>query len=173
MDIKVKDILDICNAKLVFGNPYEICENFSKDTRQINIGDVYIGIKGENFNGSSLFEEALENGAKVCIIEPTKIKNEVKEKYKDRTLVEVENSVEVLQKIAKFKRNMYNIPVVAVTGSVGKTSTKDILASIISKKYKVLKTEGNLNNHIGLPLTILKLKDHEALVVEMGMSAIR
>ncbi len=65
---------------------------------------------------------------------------------------------------------MYNIPVIAVTGSVGKTSTKDILASVISKKYKVLKTEGNLNNQIGLPLTILKLKDQTAMVLEMGMS---
>lgn len=172
MDIKVKDILNICNAKLIFGNPEEICENFSKDTREINVGDVYIGIKGENFDGSNLFEKALENGAKVCIIEHTQIKDEIKEKYKDRTIIEVENSIEALQKIAKLKRNMYNIPVVAVTGSVGKTSTKDILASVISKKYKVLKTEGNLNNHIGLPLTILKLKDHEALVVEMGMSAL-
>lgn len=172
MDIKVKDILDICNAKLIFGNLEEICEDFSKDTREINVGDVYIGIKGENFNGSSLFKKALENGAKVCIIEHTEIKDEIKEKYKDRTLIEVENSIEALQKIAKFKREMYNIPVIAVTGSVGKTSTKDILASVISKKYKVLKTEGNLNNHIGLPLTILKLKDHEALVVEMGMSAL-
>lgn len=172
MDIKVKDILNTCNAKLIFGDLNEICENFSKDTREIGIGDVYIGIKGENFDGSSFFEKALENGAKVCIIEHTEIKNEIKQKYQDRTIIEVENSIEALQKIATFKRNMYNIPVVAVTGSVGKTSTKDILASVISKKYKVLKTEGNLNNHIGLPLTILKLKDHEALVVEMGMSAL-
>lgn len=173
MDIKVKDILKICDAKLIFGNLEEICENFSKDTREINTGDVYIGIKGENFDGSTLFEKALENGAKVCILEHTEIKDSIKDKYQDRTVIEVENSIEALQKIAKFKRNMYNIPVVAVTGSVGKTSTKDILASVISKKYKVLKTEGNLNNHIGLPLTILKLKDHKALVVEMGMSAKR
>ncbi len=170
--IQIKDILKICNAKLIFGNMEEICENFSKDTREINTGDVYIGIKGENFDGSSFYEKALENGAKVCVIEDTEIKDEVKEKYKDRTIIEVENSIVALQKIAEFKRDMYNIPVVAITGSVGKTSTKDILASVISKKYKVLKTEGNLNNHIGLPLTILKLKDHEALVVEMGMNAL-
>ncbi len=172
MNIQVKDILKICDAKLIFGNPEEICENFSKDTREINVGDVYIGIKGEKFDGSSLFEKALENGAKVCILEHTEIKENIEEKYKDRTIIEVENSIEALQNIAKFKRSMYNIPVIAVTGSVGKTSTKDILASVISKKYKVLKTEGNLNNHIGLPLTILKLKDHEALVVEMGMNAL-
>ncbi len=173
MNIRVKDILKICDAKLIFGDTDEICENFSKDTRELNIGDVYVGIKGENFDGSSIYEKALENGAKICIIEHTKIKEKIKEKYQDRTIIEVKNSIEALQKIAEFKRNMYNIPVIAVTGSVGKTSTKDILASVISKKYKVLKTEGNLNNHIGLPLTILKLKDHEALVVEMGMNATR
>lgn len=172
MDIKVKDIIKMCNAKLIFGNEEEICDNFSKDTREINPGDVYIGIKGEKFDGSSFFEKALENGAKVCILENTEIPETIKEKYKDRTIIEVTNTIEALQKIAKYKRSLYDIPVIAVTGSVGKTSTKDILASVISKKYKVLKTEGNLNNHIGLPLTILKLKDHTAMVVEMGMNAL-
>ncbi len=80
------------------------------------------------------------------------------------------NSIEALQKIAKYKRELYDIPVIGVTGSVGKTSTKDILASVMSKKYKTLKTEGNYNNHIGVPLTILGLKDHTAAVVEMGMN---
>src|SRR5699024_9444741 len=75
-----------------------------------------------------------------------------------------------LQKIAKYKRDLYNIPVVAITGSVGKTSTKDLVASVLSKKYRVLKTQGNYNNEIGLPLTILSLKDEEAMVLEMGMN---
>lgn len=172
MEIKVKDIIKICNAKFIFGNKEEICENFSKDTREITAGDVYIGIKGEKFDGSTLYEKAIENGAKVCILENIEIPEGIKEKYKDRTIIQVPNTIEAIQKIASYKRSMYNIPVIAVTGSVGKTSTKDILASIVSKKYKVLKTEGNLNNHIGLPLTILKLKDHTAMVVEMGMSAL-
>ena len=94
----------------------------------------------------------------------------LKEKYKDKTIIQVEDTFEALYEIAKYKRSLYNIPVIAVTGSVGKTSTKDIIASVVSQKYKTLKTEGNNNNNIGLPLTILKLKDHEALVVEMGMN---
>ena len=169
-EIKVRDILKICNAKLVFGNEDELCENFSKDTRQINKGDVYIGIKGENFDGNTLYEEALKHGAKVCILENIEIKSDIKEKFKDRTIIIVEDTIKALKELAEYKRKMYDIPVIAVTGSVGKTSTKDILASVISKKYNVLKTEGNLNNQIGLPLTILKLKNHTAMVVEMGMS---
>ncbi len=172
MDIKVKDIIKICNAKLIFGNEEEKCKDFSKDTREIKKGDVYIGIKGENFNGNALYEKALENGAKVCILENIEIPEQIKEIYKDRTIIKVENTIKALQEIAKYKRELYNIPVIAVTGSVGKTSTKDILASVISKEYKVLKTQGNLNNHIGLPLTILKLKEHTAMVVEMGMSSL-
>ena len=170
MNIKVKDIIKTCNAKLIFGNTEEICENFSKDTRQIQEGDVYIGIKGENFDGNEFFEKALEQGAKVCILENIEIPEEIKSKYADRTIIQVSNTIKALQQIATYKRSLYNIPVIAVTGSVGKTSTKDMLASVISKKYKVLKTQGNLNNQIGLPLTILKLKDHTAMVVEMGMN---
>ena len=172
MDIKVKDIIKICDAQLVYGNEEEICQNFSKDTREIKKDDVYIGIKGENFDGNALYEKALENGAKVCILENIEIPEHIIERYKDRTIIKVKNTIKAIQEIATYKREMYNIPVIAVTGSVGKTSTKDILASVISKKYKVLKTQGNLNNHIGLPLTILKLKDHTAMVVEMGMNSL-
>lgn len=172
MDIKVKDIIKICEAKLIYGNEEQICGNFVKDTKEIKKGDVYIGIKGENFDGSTFFETALKNGASICLLEDIKIPEYIKQEYSDRTIIIVENTIKAIQKLATYKRNMYNIPVIAVTGSVGKTSTKDILASVLAKKYKVLKTQGNLNNHIGLPLTILKLKDETALVVEMGMSAL-
>ena len=114
-------------------------------------------------------EAALENGAVVCIIDEMPSKDVI-EKYSDRGIILVKNSIKAMQDIATYKRSLYNIPVVAVTGSVGKTSTKDIIASVLSEKYKVLKTEGNFNNHIGLPLTLLKLKDHTAVVVEMGMN---
>lgn len=163
-DITVKDILKICRGKLICGNETIVCREFKKDTRAIKTGDVYIGIKGENFDGNTLYEKAFENGAEVCIISGVEAKE-----CKGKTIIEVEDSIKALQEIAEYKRNLYNIPVIAVTGSVGKTSTKDIIASIMSQKYKVLKTEGNMNNHIGLPMTILKLKEHEAMVVEMGM----
>lgn len=170
MDIRVKDIVKVCDAKLLFGNEEIICENFSKDTREIKTNDVYIGIKGENFDGNSFYEQALEKGAKVCILQDIVISDKEKDKYKDRAIIIVEDTIKALQQIATLKRSLYNIPVIAITGSVGKTSTKDIIASVVATQFKVLKTQGNLNNHIGLPLTILGLKDHEALVVEMGMN---
>jgi UDP-N-acetylmuramoyl-tripeptide--D-alanyl-D-alanine ligase len=171
-NIKVKDIIDVCNGELFIGNSDFECINFSKDTRTINENDIYIGIKGDNFNGNLFYEEAFDKGAAFCILEKKYFNkdNFNFNKYKNRGVILVENSITSIQKLAHYKRKLYNIPVIAITGSVGKTSTKDIVASVLSKKYKVLKTEGNLNNHIGLPLTILKLKDHNALVLEMGMN---
>lgn len=168
--ILVKDILNICDGKLIIGNKDEVCNNFSKDTRTINIGDVYIGIKGENFDGNLFYLDAISKGAKICIIQDVDIDLEKVKKYNNVTIVKVHNTIKALQEIATYKRSLYNIPVVAITGSVGKTSTKDIIARVLGEKFNVLKTEGNLNNHIGLPITILKLKEHEALVVEMGMN---
>ena len=177
MDIRVKDVIEICSGRLIFGDKGIVCKNFSKDTRTIKKDDVYVGIKGENFDGNTLYEKAFEEGAKVCILEDSGSENElqikyenVKRLYSDRVLVVVEDSIRALQELASYKRDLYDIPVVAVTGSVGKTSTKDIIASVVGMQYKVLKTQGNLNNHIGLPLTILGLDDHDALVVEMGMN---
>ena len=170
MNITIKDIIKICDAKLIYGNEEFECTDFSKDTRTIKDGDVYIGIKGENFDGNKLYKEAFEKGASVCIVQNINIEENEYEKYKNKNLIVVEDTIEALQKIAKYKRELYKIPVIAVTGSVGKTSTKDIIASVVGVKYNVLKTQGNLNNHIGLPLTILGLKEHNALVVEMGMN---
>lgn len=168
--MNIKEILDITKGQLIIGNPKLECENFSKDTRTIQKGDIYIGIKGEKFDGSEFWKQALDNGADAVIIENIEILPCELEKYSNKTIIKVENTLNALYKIAKYKRSLYNIPVVAVTGSVGKTSTKDLIASVLNTKYKTLKTEGNNNNNIGLPLTILKLKDHEALVIEMGMN---
>lgn len=166
----VKDILEICDGTLICGSKEQICEKFSKDTRELNKGDVYVGIKGDKFNGSLLYEEALKQGANVCVLEEIEIKEEIYQKYENITIVTVKDTIHALQKLATYKRSLYDIPVVAVTGSVGKTSTKDMIASVVSTEYQVQKTQGNYNNHIGVPLTILGLKDHTALVVEMGMN---
>ena len=171
MKIKLRDIIRESNANLIFGSEDIECEKFSKDTRTINEGDVYVGIKGENFDGNTLYKEALEKGAKVCILQGIdKVEDEIINKYGDRAIIVVQDTIKALQKIATYKRSLYDIPVIAITGSVGKTSTKDIIASVVGMEYNVLKTQGNLNNHIGVPLTILGLKDHNALVVEMGMN---
>lgn len=168
--LTVKDIITVCDGKLICGNEEQVCENFSKDTRQINEGDVYVGIKGEKFDGSLFYEEALKQGAKVCLLEEIELQEEIYQNYQDATIITVKDTLKALQKLASYKRSLYDIPVIAITGSVGKTSTKDMVASVVMQSYHVLKTQGNYNNQIGLPLTILGLKDHTALVVEMGMS---
>ena len=99
--------------------------------------------------------------------------DEKKKKYSNRVIILVEDTIKAIQQIAEYKRSLYDIPVVGITGSVGKTSTKDIISSVMAKKYNVLKTLGNFNSQIGLPLTVLRLKeDNNAMVVEMGMSAL-
>lgn len=167
-EITAKDVVNVCNAKLLCGDINTVITTFSKDTRTISKGDMYVGITGENFNGNIFCKDALDLGAIGCIID-SDIDASILENYNSKVILKVENSVEALQKLANYKRSLYDIPVVAITGSVGKTSTKEMIASVLSTKYNVLKTEGNLNNQIGLPLTLLQLKDHTAVVVELGI----
>lgn len=171
MQITINDIIEKCNGVLIQGDKNLVFDNLCKDTRTLNKGEIYLGIQGENFNGSILYEQALEKGAKACILQNVEIPQDILKKYPNTTIVLVENTVKMLQQLAKYKRSKCNIPVVAITGSVGKTSTKDMVASVLSQKYKVLKTQGNYNNEIGMPLTLLSLKDEEIMVLEMGMNS--
>ena len=125
---------------MLTGDENFICKDFSKDTRIIKKGDTYIGIKGEKFDGNLFWKEALEKGAECVIVSNVNITKEEIEKFKSKTIIIVEDTLEALYKIAKAKRELYNIPVIAITGSVGKTSTKDIVANVVSIKYKTLKT---------------------------------
>ena len=170
--MKIKEIIQATEGKLIKGNLETEVENFCKDTRIIKSGDAYIGIKGENFDGNTLWQQAFENGAETVIVQGIDFKNQDIEKYENKNIIEVEDTIKALADIATYKRNLYgkDFPVVGVTGSVGKTSTKDIIANVVSQKYKTLKTQGNNNNEIGLPFTIFNLKDHEAAVIEMGMN---
>lgn len=170
MNITVKEILNITNGKIITGEEKEICENFCRNSKEVQEGDTYLGIKGENVNGSIFFEEAFEKGAKGAILQDIEITKEQIQKYKNKFIIIVKDTIKAMQQIAKYKRSQYNIPVIAITGSVGKTSTKDMVASVINEQFNTLKTEGNYNNHIGVPLTILRLKNEEAMVVEMGMN---
>ena len=146
----------------LFSYEFLHCNTNSKTIKE---GETFFAI-GE---GNNYIEDALKKGAKGCVTERY-LSKEFMEKYPDVMFVKVEDSLKTLQNLAAFKRAVYDIPVVAVTGSVGKTSTKDMIATVLSKKYNVLKTEGNFNNHIGLPITIMKLEEHNALVLEMGMN---
>ena len=170
--MKIKEIIKEIKGKLIIGNQDAEIEAFCKDTRIINPGDTYIGIKGENFDGNTLWQQAFKNGATTVIVQGINFENENLEKYENKNIILVEDTIKALGDIATYKRNLYgkNFPVIGVTGSVGKTSTKDIIANVVSQKYKTLKTQGNNNNDIGLPFTLFNLKDQEAAVIEMGMN---
>ena len=170
--MKVKEIIKITKGKLIQGNEELEIGEFCKDTRILKKGEAYIGIKGENFDGNTLWEKAFENGADTVIIQGIDFSKEELEKRKNKNIIKVENTIQALADIATYKRTTFGkeFKVVGVTGSVGKTSTKDIISNVISQKYKTLKTQGNNNNEIGLPFTMFKLKDQEAAVIEMGMN---
>ena len=170
-DITVKDILECTDGKLITGNENIVCKEFSKDTRTIKEGDIYIGIKGENFDGNVFWKKALDNGAMGVIVQGIKFDKQDIETYQDKVIIQVEDTLQALYKLASYKREIYNVPVVAITGSVGKTSTKDLVANVVAQKYKICKTIGNNNNNIGMPFTILNApNDIEVFVLEMGMN---
>lgn len=170
--MKVKDIIRVTNGKLIKGNEEAKIREFCKDTRIIKEGDTYIGIKGENFDGNTLWKKAFEAGANTAIVQGIDFSLENLKQYENKNIIEVEDTIQALADIATYKRISMgkDFKIVGVTGSVGKTSTKDIVANVISQKYKTLKTQGNNNNNIGLPFTMFNLKDQEAAVIEMGMN---
>ena len=134
----------------------------SIDSRTIQKDSLFIAIKGDRFDGNLYAEKAIEAGAKFAIVEDKSISNEI-------NIFWVENTTLFLQKLANIHRLKFNIPIIGITGSNGKTSTKELINAVLSQKYNVLFTKGNLNNHIGVPLTLLQLNDkHELAIIEMG-----
>lgn len=168
--MKIADVLGISEAKLVCGNPEEQLGHFSKDTRAINEGDVYIAFCGENFDGNDFFCDAFSKGARTCILSKLENEKEVKKQYSDKNIILVHDTIEFITELAKKRRETIHVPVIAVTGSVGKTSTKNLIANVLEQKYTVLKTQGNLNTNIGLSLTLLNYRNEECIVLEMGMN---
>lgn len=138
------------------------CKSLSIDTRKIEKESMFFAIKGENFDANTFAEEALKLGALFVVIDNASY-------FIDERTILVENSLETLQELAKFHRNYLKLPIVALTGSNGKTTTKELINVVLSKKFKTKATIGNLNNHIGVPLTLLSFtKQTEIGIVEMG-----
>jgi UDP-N-acetylmuramoyl-tripeptide--D-alanyl-D-alanine ligase len=136
--------------------------SISIDTRKIEKDCLFVALKGENFDANTFTKEALEKGAKYVIIDN-------KDYYINDKTILVKNSLVTLQELAKFHRNYLGLPIIALTGSNGKTTTKELIHTVLSKKYNTLATIGNLNNHIGVPLTLLRFtKETEIGIVEMG-----
>ena len=134
----------------------------STDTRKIQIGNLFFALKGPNFNANALAAEALEKGASYAVIDDPAFD------LGEKTLL-VEDGLLALQDLARDYRKTLKIPVIGLTGSNGKTTTKELIFSVLSQKYHCFATSGNLNNHIGVPLSILSItKEHEVAVIEMG-----
>ena len=138
------------------------CNSVSIDTRKIEPNSLFVAIKGENFDANTFAKEALEKGASYVIIDN-------KDYYIDDRTILVENSLLALQELAKFHRNYLKLPIIALTGSNGKTTTKELINVVLAKKFKTKATIGNLNNHIGVPLTLLSFTSETQIgIVEMG-----
>ncbi len=133
------------------------------DTRKIEKNCLFFALKGENFNGNTFAKQALENGAAFVVID------EKQENIDQSKTFLVSNVLECLQQLANYHRRSLNTPIIGITGSNGKTTTKELLAAVLNKKYNTYFTFGNLNNHIGVPLSILSITEkHEMAIIEMG-----
>ena len=170
---KAKDCLYAVNGKLLQGSETVIFRGVSINSRTVKEGELFVCIKGENFDGHDFFGDAFRKGAAGIILSDTKnLSTGMLGKGESPFVIQSENTLRALQDLASYQRSLFPFRVIAVTGTNGKSTTKEMIASIIETKYKTLKTQGNLNNHIGLPLTLLKREpEHEVGVLEMGMSA--
>ncbi|MFY8225465.1 UDP-N-acetylmuramoyl-tripeptide--D-alanyl-D-alanine ligase [Clostridium perfringens] len=168
LELNLQEIVKATKGVLLKEADVKEIKAVSTDTRKIEEGTMFIALKGENFNGNNYVLEAFNKGAKIAIVDEVKCDlNELKE---DVALIKVQNTGRALMDLAKFYREKLGLKVVGITGSAGKTSTKDLVAAVLSDKYKVFKTKGNFNNEIGLPLMILELDStYDVAILEMGM----
>ncbi|MDR1391798.1 MAG: UDP-N-acetylmuramoyl-tripeptide--D-alanyl-D-alanine ligase [Clostridiales bacterium] len=163
--LKLNQAAKGCGGILKEVNGEKFLRGVSIDSRNINQDFLFFALKGTKCNGQIFAQDAIKNGAVCCVVDHT-FNN-----YNNLPIIVVENTLEALKNLAEFYRSLFTVFVIGVTGSVGKTSTKDMIALVLSKKYKTLKTEGNYNSCIGLPLTVFNMESNvEAAVFEMGMS---
>tara|TARA_B100000131_G_scaffold31785_1_gene29567 strand:- start:977 stop:2254 length:1278 start_codon:yes stop_codon:yes gene_type:complete len=146
---------------------FQSSNGVSIDSRSIKKDEIFFSIKGENFDGNNFALDALNRGAKLSIVDDPKLKNE------NDKIIFVENSLKELQNLSRYNRSKFDVKVIGLTGSNGKTTTKNLICNILSQKYNTVCTYGNLNNHIGVPLTLLNIKpETEIAVIEMGANHI-
>lgn len=168
LELNLQEIVKATKGTLLKEAYVKEIKAVSTDTRKIEEGTMFIALKGENFNGNNYVLDAFNKGAKIAIVD--EIKCDLNELKEDVALIKVQNTRRALMDLAKFYREKLGLKVVGITGSAGKTSTKDLVAAVLSDKYKVFKTKGNFNNEIGLPLMILELDStYDVAILEMGM----
>lgn len=163
--LTVEEIIEATGGDLLSGGPVAF-KGVSIDSRTISEGELFFAIRGDKFDGHRFIESALVRGSGVVV------DRRPAELPQGRVVILVKDTLRSLQDLAHFLRKRMDVPVAAITGSNGKTTVKEMLYSILSTRFRTLKNEGNLNNHIGLPLSLMRLSnDDEAVVVEMGMNA--
>lgn len=161
----VNEIVSAVNGELLSGFDGTVVTSVATNSKELSNGALFVPIKGEKFNGHDFIDSAFEAGAVATLTAEHDVVTS------DRVYIKVKDTQVALQQLAAYYRQKFNIPVVGITGSVGKTSTKEMIASVLSAKFNVHKTQGNLNGQLGLPLTIFGLEaEHEVAVVEMGIS---
>ena len=165
---KLHEVAEAVGGELINGDPARKARGVSTDTRTIKKGELFIALTGENFDGHTFIKKAFQKGAIASVVSNRSIVST----RADNAFIVADDTTVALQELASYHRRRFpKLRVVAVTGSNGKTTVKNMIAAGSSKKYKTLSTKGNLNNHIGLPLTLLRLTEkHEVAVVELGMN---
>lgn len=163
-NFKLSEIIQIVNGSLIKGDPELTVSGVSTDSRNIKPGELFLALKGERFDGHQFLSEAVKAGAAALLVmDDTNLAGET-------PVIRTDDTLKAFGAIAGFHRQRYQAPVIGITGSNGKTTTKDLVAAVLSQKYNVVKTEANYNNEIGLPLTLLKIDETtEVVVAEMGM----
>jgi len=166
MKLTLSRIADFISAAGEFA-PGEMAQGYSIDSRTVRAGQLFFAVKGARLDGHDFVEQALESGAVAAVVGKDQLG-----RYPVKTrLLAVEDTLVALQTLATAVRKLWGKPLIAVTGSAGKTTTKEAIAHVLSTRYRVLKSEGNFNNHFGLPLMLLKLEpEYDVAVIEMGMS---
>lgn len=168
----IDTIAKACGGRIVRTGSNKVIYGVSTDSRTTNEGDLFVPLVGETFDGHNFIKDAIDKGAGGILFQSKNFS--LHGKTKDNvSFIEVDNTLEALQTLSRFYRNLFEIPFIGITGSTGKTTTKDMVNQVLSYKYRTLKNIGNLNNQIGMPLTLFNLDEkHEMCVLEMGMSGL-
>ncbi len=168
----IKEIIEVTAGRLISGDPDSRINKVSTDSRRLALGNIFIAIKGDKFDGHNFLSQAEERGAAAALISedycgmpgPAGLPHNI-------TLIAVRDTLRALGALAAYHRRKFRLTVIAVTGSNGKTTTKEMIYRVISSRFNTLKSHGSFNNHIGVPLTLLEInQDHEAVVLEIGMN---
>jgi UDP-N-acetylmuramoyl-tripeptide--D-alanyl-D-alanine ligase len=172
MDLTIQEMLRVKNYPFEYRGPAEkltrAIAGISTDSRKIQADEIYFALRGEHHNGHDFVRECLDHGALAAAVEKSWLKKHDAD-FKDRPLLPVENTLIALQELAHYYRQKFGLPLLGLTGTNGKTTTKEMIAAVLAEMGSVCKTEGNLNNHIGVPLTLLTLRpQHKSAVIEMG-----